>query len=249
MNNIIETENLTKTFGNFTAVNKITLKVPSGVVFGFLGPNGSGKSTTIRMICGVLHPTEGEAFVDGMNVQKETEAVRHRIGYMSQKFGLYEDLTIIENFRFYAGIYGLADIEAEKRIMRLISDMDLKGREESLAGTLSGGLKQRLALGCAMIHKPSLLILDEPTAGVDPVSRRIFWDIIHKLPGRGMSVLVTTHYMDEAESCDIISFIFRGKIINTGSPTELMETEKSDTLEDLFIRYVKEQNRKINSNA
>jgi ABC-2 type transport system ATP-binding protein len=246
MKYIIETENLTKTFGNLVAVDSITLKVPAGMVFGFLGPNGSGKSTTIRMICGVLHPSNGKVFVDGKNVVKETEAVRHRIGYMSQKFGLYEDLTIIENFRFYAGIYGLSDDGAEIRINCLISEMNLEGREETLAGTLSGGLKQRLALGCAMIHKPSLLILDEPTAGVDPVSRRIFWNIIHRLPGQGISVLVTTHYMDEAESCDIISFIFRGRIINSGSPLELIRTENAENLEDLFIRYVEEQNGRIN---
>lgn len=249
MKYIIETEELSKKFGDLTAVNNISLKVPSGIVFGFLGPNGSGKSTTIRMICGVLHPSNGKVFVDGKNVQEETEVVRHKIGYMSQKFGLYEDLTILENFEFYAGIYGLSESRADTRIKQLIGEMNLEGRESSLAGTLSGGLKQRLSLGCAMIHKPSLLILDEPTAGVDPVSRRIFWNIIHKLPDQGISVLVTTHYMDEAESCDIISFIFRGNIINTGSPSKLTRSEHAENLEDLFIRYVEQQNREIGNNV
>lgn len=244
----IDVENLTKKFGDLTAVDNISFKIPKGCIFGFLGPNGSGKSTTIRMLCGVLHPTSGKAFVLNKDVRKETEAVRQNLGYMSQRFSLYEDLTVEENLDFYAGIYGLSKEVRDERKKELILMANLSGKEKSLAGTLSGGWKQRLALGCSLIHKPKLLILDEPTAGVDPVSRRVFWEIIHELSRQGITILVTTHYMDEAESCDIVSFIFNGKIINTAPPQDLIKQENAKNLEDIFIMYVEQiTNKKVSS--
>lgn len=239
-------ENLTKKFGNFTAVDNINFSIPKGTIFGFLGPNGSGKSTTIRMLCGVLRPTSGKALVMGRDVARETEAVRQNLGYMSQRFSLYEDLTVEENLDFYGGIYGLPKKVIAERKKELISMANLTGKEKSLAGTLSGGWKQRLALGCALIHKPRLLILDEPTAGVDPVSRRVFWEIIHSLSSQGISILVTTHYMDEAESCDTVGFILNGKLINIASPRQLIDTEGARNLEDIFIKYVEQTtNQKV----
>lgn len=244
MDYAIEVENLTKKFGNFTAVDNISFSIPKGTIFGFLGPNGSGKSTTIRMLCGVLSPTAGKALVMGRDVVKETEAVRQNLGYMSQKFSLYEDLTVEENLDFYAGVYGLNKETSSSRKKELILMANLVGKEKSLAGTLSGGWKQRLALGCALIHKPKLLILDEPTAGVDPVSRRVFWEIIHELAHQGITILVTTHYMDEAESCDIVGFIFNSKLMNIAPPQELMKQEKAKNLEDIFITYVERATNK-----
>ncbi len=248
MENAIIVENLTKKFGEFTAVDNISFNIPKGSIFGFLGPNGSGKSTTIRMLCGVLHPTSGRALVMGNDVVKETELVRQSIGYMSQKFSLYEDLTVDENLQFFAGVYTLPKDVILERKRELIEMANLTGKEKSLAGTLSGGWKQRLALGCALIHKPKLLILDEPTAGVDPVSRRIFWEIIHSLSRQGITILVTTHYMDEAQSCDTVAFIMSGKLINIAAPQELIEKEHAKNLEDIFISYVeKATNKKVGS--
>jgi len=238
MENAICVRNLTKKFGTFIAVDDISFSIPQGTIFGFLGPNGSGKSTTIRMLCGVLHPSSGSALIMGKDVATETEAVRQGLGYMSQRFSLYEDLTVEENLNFYAGVYGLSKKVTEARKKELIAMANLTGKEKSLAGTLSGGWKQRLALGCALIHKPKLLILDEPTAGVDPVSRRVFWEIIHELSRQGITILVTTHYMDEAASCDTVGFIMDGKLINIASPKELMKQEGVDNLEDIFIKYV-----------
>ena len=244
----IEVENLTKKFGSLTAVDSISFKIPKGSIFGFLGPNGSGKSTTIRMLCGVLQPTSGKGLVMGWDIVRDTENVRQNLGYMSQRFSLYEDLTVEENLDFYAGIYELDKVVRDSRKKELIMMANLTGKEKKLAGTLSGGWKQRLALGCALIHKPQLLILDEPTAGVDPVSRRVFWEIIHALSKQGITVLVTTHYMDEAESCDIVGFIFDGKIINIAPPQELIMQEKAKNLEDIFISYVERlTNTKISS--
>ncbi len=240
MDYAISVENLTKKFGSFTAVDNINFSIPKGSIFGFLGPNGSGKSTTIRMLCGVLRPTGGKALVMGRDVTKDTEAVRQSLGYMSQRFSLYEDLTVEENLDFYAGVYGLSKQVTSQRKKELIAMANLTGKEKSLAGTLSGGWKQRLALGCALIHKPRLLILDEPTAGVDPVSRRVFWEIIHALARQGITVLVTTHYMDEAESCDTVGFILNGKLIDIASPRELIEKEGAKNLEDIFIKYVEQ---------
>lgn len=242
----IEVENLTKKFGSFTAVDNISFQIPKGSIFGFLGPNGSGKSTTIRMLCGVLTPTSGKGLVMGLDIVRNTESVRQNLGYMSQRFSLYEDLTVEENLDFYGGIYGLNREVRNERKKELILMANLEGKEKSLAGTLSGGWKQRLALGCALIHKPKFLVLDEPTAGVDPVSRRVFWEIIHALSKQGITILVTTHYMDEAESCDIVGFIFNGRIINIASPQELIRQENAKNLEDIFISYVERiTNRKV----
>lgn len=236
---VIEVENLTRRFGRFTAVDNLSFRIPKGCIFGFLGPNGSGKSTTIRMICGVIHPTSGSIRVMGRDVVKETELVRHSLGYMSQRFSLYEDLTVSENLDFYAGVYGLTREKRESRKRDLIVMANLEGKEKALAGSLSGGWKQRLALGCSLIHKPSLLILDEPTAGVDPVSRRVFWKIIHSLAQQGITILVTTHYMDEAESCDSVGFILDGKLLDIATPKEWIAREKgARTLEDVFIANV-----------
>ncbi|MFZ7120818.1 MAG: ABC transporter ATP-binding protein [Eubacteriaceae bacterium] len=244
----IEIENLTKKFGSFTAVDKVSFKVPKGKIFGFLGPNGSGKSTTIRMLCGVLTPTEGSAKILGFDVNENLEKIKQNIGYMSQKFSLYEDLTVKENLDFYAGIYGLTRRESKERKKGIISMAGLNGRENVITGNLSGGWKQRLALGCALIHKPKILILDEPTAGVDPVSRRIFWEMIFTLAKQGITVLVTTHYMDEAECCDNVGFIFNSKLIAFGTPAELIKKESVKNLEDVFIKYVeKSTNQKVQS--
>lgn len=242
----IEVKNLTKIFGGFKAVDNINFEVPEGKVFGFLGPNGSGKSTTIRMLCGVLTPTDGTARVLGYDVKRESEKIKQNIGYMSQRFSLYEDLTVSENLDFYAGIYGLSKKERDERKNGIIAMAGLTGREKNITKNLSGGWKQRLALGCALIHKPKLLILDEPTAGVDPVSRRIFWEMIYTLAKEGITVLVTTHYMDEASSCDMLCFIFNGKIMASGTPSELIRQEGARNLEDVFIKYVeKSTNQKI----
>ena len=244
----IVVENLTKMFGDFTAVDSVSFNIKKGQIFGFLGPNGSGKSTTIRMICGVLKPTSGRGQVMGFDIVAQTEKVRQNIGYMSQRFSLYEDLTVEENLDFYAGIYTLTKETMNERKKELIAMAGLEGKEKKLAATLSGGWKQRLALGCALIHKPQLLILDEPTAGVDPVSRRVFWQIIHELSHQGITILVTTHYMDEAESCDEVGFIFNSHLMKIAPPKQLIEEEKANNLEDIFISFVeKATHKKISS--
>lgn len=238
MEQAIVVENLYKKFGDFTALEDVSFSVTRGSVYGFLGPNGSGKSTTIRILCGIMSPTSGSANVMGIDVSKEPDRVRQNIGYMSQRFGLYEDLTVKENLEFYAEIYGLDRMQRNRRRLEIIELAKLEGRERCLARTLSGGFKQRLALGCALIHRPGLLILDEPTAGVDPVSRRAFWEIIRSLSNDGTTIFVTTHYMDEAESCDITCFIFNGKIMAVAPPAEIIQREKARNLEDVFIKYV-----------
>lgn len=240
MNNIIEIKGLKKEFGNLVAVNKLNLSIPKGSIYGILGPNGAGKSTIIRMICGVLTPTAGEGVVDGVSIYDDSEKIKSKIGYMSQKFSLYQDLTVMENIKFFASIYGIRGKERDERIRELIAMAGLTGREKQITSTLSGGWKQRLALGCALIHKPEILILDEPTASVDPVARRVFWELIFLLANQGITVLVTTHYMDEAESCDYVSFIFNGSVIATGTPKELIKSKNLNTLEDVFISYVEE---------
>lgn len=235
---MVKLENISKVFGKHQAVKNVNLAVQKGMIYGLLGPNGAGKSTTIRMICGVLRPTSGAAYVDGLDVYTQSEAIKSRIGYMSQKFSLYDDLTVLENLRFYASIYGIHGKERDERIQQLIEMAGIKGREHQQAGHLSGGWKQRLALGCALIHKPSLLILDEPTAGVDPVARRVFWELIFKLANQGITILVTTHYMDEAESCDRVAFVFNGEVMAEGTPKALIESQGLRNLEDVFIHYV-----------
>jgi ABC-2 type transport system ATP-binding protein len=212
---------LVKRFGAFTAVDHITFEASAGEVFGFLGPNGSGKSTTIRILCGLLRPTAGEAYVAGLSVAAQPELVRRRIGYMSQRFSLYNDLTVIENLRFFAGLYNVVGKELYRRIEWALAMAGLNGRERSMTATLSGGWKQRLALGCAILHKPPIIFLDEPTSGVDPLSRRRFWELIQQLRTEGVTVFVTTHYMDEAEYCNRLALIYRGRLVALGTPAEL----------------------------
>ncbi len=219
--NAITVTNLTKRFGNFTAVDSISFEVEKGEIFGFLGANGAGKSTTIRMLCGILSSTSGTAKVGGYDINKEPEMVKRQIGYMSQKFSLYEDLTAAQNIEFYAGVYGLENSYFSKRYQWVINMAGLTGREHSLAGELPGGWKQRLALGCAILHEPKIIFLDEPTGGVDPISRRSFLDLINQLSDDGHTIFVTTHYLDEAEYCNTIMLIHAGKIVAGGSPQEL----------------------------
>jgi ABC-2 type transport system ATP-binding protein len=219
----IEVKDLTKTFGGFTAVDAVRFDVLRGAIFGFLGANGAGKSTTIRMLCGLLDPTSGTARVGGFDVGKEPEKVKRVIGYMSQKFSLYEDLTVGENIRFFGGVYGLSKKTVDSRLSWVLEMAGLKGRERSLTRTLSVGWKQRLALGCAVLHEPKIVFLDEPTGGVDPASRRRFWELINELSERRVTVFVTTHYLDEAEYCNDIRLIHAGRIVAGGSPRELKE--------------------------
>jgi ABC-2 type transport system ATP-binding protein len=214
-------ENLVKRFGDFMAVDHINLAVRKGEVFGFLGPNGAGKSTTIRMLCGLLKPTSGHAMVAGFDVSRKPEAVRQNIGYMSQKFSLYNDLKVIENIRLFAGLYSVPAKVLQDRIEWALTMADLKGQENLITGTLPGGWKQRLALGCAVLHKPPVIFLDEPTSGVDPITRRQFWDLIQAMAEEGVTVFVTTHYMEEAEYCNRLALIFRGKMVALGTPSEL----------------------------
>ena len=214
-------QNMTKKFGSFVAVNNVSFKVKKGEVFGFLGPNGAGKSTTIRMLCGVLMPSSGSASVGGFDITAQPDEVKVRIGYMSQRFSLYEDLTVEQNLNFYGGIYGLEGNRLEERKRWAVEMAGLTGKENLLSHNLSGGWKQRLALGCSVLHEPPILFLDEPTGGVDPVSRRNFWDLIYELSSQGITVFVTTHYMDEAEHCNTIGLIYSGKLVALGSPMEL----------------------------
>jgi len=219
--NSIEVNNLTKKFGKFTSVDSISFEIKEGEVFGFLGANGAGKSTTIKMLCGILEPTSGDASVGGFSIQKDSDKVKQNIGYMSQKFSLYGDLTVEENINFFASIYGLGGGKLEERKKWVIKTAGLDNRKNSLTGTLSTGLKQRLALACAVMHEPKIVFLDEPTGGVDPISRKNFWDLINELSQQGITVFVTTHYLDEAEFCNRIMMIDSGKIIAGGSPAEL----------------------------
>lgn len=217
----IEVNGLTKRFGDFVAVDSMSFTVKRGEVFGFLGPNGAGKSTTIRMLCGLLEPTDGTALVGGYRIGDQSDLVKTSIGYMSQRFSLYEDLTVEENINFYGGIYGLEGTRLKERKAWAIKMAGLEGKESMLTHNLSGGWKQRLALGCAILHEPPIVFLDEPTGGVDPVSRRDFWDLIYSLSSSGITVFVTTHYMDEAEHCHTIGLVYAGRLIALGSPTEL----------------------------
>jgi len=221
--NSVAVEDLVKRFGDFTAVDRISFETRRGEIFGFLGPNGAGKSTTIRMLCGLLRPTSGRAVVAGYDVAREPERVRQSIGYMSQKFSLYNDLRVIENLRFFAGMYDVASDVLPERIAWALQMAGLEGRENLLTGTLPGGWKQRLALGCAVLHRPPIVFLDEPTSGVDPISRRQFWELIHQMAGEGVTVFVTTHYMDEAEYCNRLVLIYSGRIVAQGTPTELKQ--------------------------
>ena len=221
MSIVIKAEGLTKKFGALTAVDNLDLEIEAGEIFGFLGPNGSGKSTVIRMLCGLLQPTAGRAQLDGLDIVKQTEEIKKRIGYMSQRFSLYEDLTVEENIDFYGAIYGLGKTDMALRRRTVVDLAGLDGRMEQLAATLSGGYKQRLALACSLLHDPKIVFLDEPTAGIDPVARREIWDLLFRLAADGTTLFVTTHYMDEAERCSRVAYIYLSKLIALGRPQDL----------------------------
>jgi len=222
--NAVVTRDLVKRFGDFVAVDHVNLQVERGEIFGFLGPNGAGKSTTIRMLCGLLLPTSGSAMVGGLDVMTQSEAIKHNIGYMSQKFSLYDDLTVEENIDFFSGIYGVPRERRAERKAYVLQMAGIEERRSSLTRLLSGGWKQRLALGCAILHEPPILFLDEPTSGVDPIARRTFWDLIYQLSSAGHTIFVSTHYMDEAEYCHRLALMYRGKVIALGTPAELKES-------------------------
>ena len=220
---VVEIENLVKYFGSFCAVDHVSMAVKKGEIFGFLGPNGAGKSTTIRMLCGLLAPSGGRASVNGFDVSTQPELIKKSIGYMSQKFSLYDDLTVDENIEFFGGIYEVPESLLKERKEYVLEMAGLLERRNSLTRELAGGWKQRLALGCAILHQPPVLFLDEPTSGVDPIARRTFWDLIYKLADQGKTVFVSTHYMDEAEYCHRLALMFRGKVISLGTPAALKD--------------------------
>jgi ABC-2 type transport system ATP-binding protein len=227
----VVTRQLTRRFGKRVAVDHIDLRVRAGELYGFLGPNGAGKSTTLRMLCGILEPSEGGGTVLDIDLVSEPERIKSVIGYMSQKFSLYDELTVDENLTFYARVYEVPRQQRTARLAQMIQLADLSGRESQIAGTLSGGYRQRLALACALVHSPKLIFLDEPTAGIDPVSRRNFWALVRRLADQGTTIIVTTHYMDEAELCDSLGFIYQGKLIAQGSPAAI----KSETFRQPVI--------------
>lgn len=239
----IEAVDLVRRFGDFTAVDHVTFSVKKGEVFGFLGPNGSGKSTTIRMLTGILPPTSGRARVAGYEIATQSRLVKFRIGYMSQKFSLYEDMTVQENLEFFAAIYRLDKSRSRRRVEWAIGESDLGERRKSLTRDLPGGFRQRLALSCSLLHEPEILFLDEPTSGVDPVARRHFWDTIYRLARGGTTILVTTHFLEESEFCDRVGMILDGRMVALGSPRELKEQVFPDhphepTMDDVFVELV-----------
>jgi ABC-2 type transport system ATP-binding protein len=240
----VEVDNLIKRFGEFVAVDHISLQVRRGEIFGFLGPNGAGKTTAIRILCGLLRPTGGRARVAGFDVAAEPEAVRLNIGYMSQKFSLYDDLTVEENIDFFGGIYGVPLERLAERKEYALRMAGLEERRLSMTRLLAGGWKQRLALGCAILHAPPILFLDEPTSGVDPIARRGFWDLIYQLSEAGHTVFVTTHYMEEAEYCHRLALMYRGKIIALGAPEELKSAAGKATMEEVFVAMIEEEERR-----
>jgi ABC-2 type transport system ATP-binding protein len=256
--NTIEVRHLTKRFGSFTAVDDVSMEVRSGEVFGFLGSNGAGKSTTIRILCGLLSPTSGNASVLGLDVARQAEEVKRRIGYMSQRFSLYDDLTVDQNLTFFGGVYGLRGAKLDERKSWAVRMAGLEGKEKLATVSLPGGWKQRLALACSVLHEPKVLFLDEPTGGVDPISRRQFWRLIDEMAAAGVTVLVTTHYMDEAERCDRIALMHAGRLIGLGTIGELRETIEPlkqrgngpftldrvvPSLEDIFIHHIEAAER------
>ncbi|MHB8766710.1 MAG: ABC transporter ATP-binding protein [Deferrisomatales bacterium] len=231
---VVSVRDLEKRFGAFAAVNRVSFDVSAGEIFGFLGPNGAGKSTTIRMLCGILAPTSGTGTVAGFDVGTQAEEIKSHIGYMSQKFSLYDDLTVEENIEFYAGIYRVPKAKRRERVEWVIEMADLARHRRSRTSILSGGWKQRLALGCSILHEPPILFLDEPTSGVDPMSRRRFWDLIYQLSDQGVTVFVTTHYMEEAEYCDRLGLVYRGELIALGTP----QAVKADEMPDDVVEVV-----------
>lgn len=238
----VEAENLTRQFGSFKAVNSISFKVKKGEIFGFLGANGAGKTTTIRMLCGLLLPSSGKAHVNGLDIYKEYEHIKQNIGYMSQKFSLYDDLTVKENVEFYGGIYGLNRDQIKKRTWEMLDYLGLHDQADALTASLPVGWKQRLALSTALLHDPPIIFLDEPTSGVDPVSRRNFWLLIYELVEKDKTIFVTTHFMDEAEYCHRISIMKDGVIEAMGEPAKLKEKYKANNLNEVFLKTVRGEN-------
>ena len=236
----VTVRDLTRTFGDFTAVDHISLSVAKGEIFGFLGPNGAGKSTTIKMLCGLLMPTGGNGTVGGYDIITRSEEIKQNIGYMSQKFSLYDDLTVEENINFFSGIYSVPESKKGTRKEWALEMAGLKDKRNTLTRTLPGGYKQRLALGCAILHEPPILFLDEPTSGVDPISRRNFWNMIYEMARAGTTVFVTTHYMDEADYCDRLALIYRGKIIAEGTPSELRKNYMTREVLEIEAEHIVE---------
>jgi ABC-2 type transport system ATP-binding protein len=238
-------ENLVKQFGSFVAVDHVSLSVSKGEIFGFLGPNGAGKSTTIRLLCGLLTPTSGRASVAGYDVATQAELIRRNIGYMSQKFSLYDDLTVEENIEFFSGICGVKRSRRNERKQYVLEMAGIADRRHALTGTLAGGWKQRLALGCAILHEPAIVFLDEPTSGVDPIARRSFWDLISELSSAGRTVFVTTHYMEEAEYCHRLALMYGGRIIALGTPADLKRAASVSTMEELFVHLIEAEESRL----
>ena len=236
---VIATENLTKRFGHFTAVNEITFNVFEGEIFGFLGANGAGKTTAMRMLCGLSSPTSGKATIAGFDVYKQTEKIKKNIGYMSQKFSLYEDLTVLENVRFYGGIYGMTNSKIKSKSDELIKQLGLEKEAKKLVKSLPLGWKQKLAFSVAIFHEPKIVFLDEPTGGVDPVTRRQFWDLIYAAADQGITVFVTTHYMDEAEYCNRISMMVDGSIAALDTPSNLKKQYTAETMDEVFYELAR----------
>ena len=240
---VIKTHNLTKSFGDFTAVNAITFEVKAGEIFGFLGANGAGKTTAMRILCGLLSPTSGEATVAGFDVYKENESIKKHIGYMSQKFSLYENLTVRENIEFFGGIYGLSRKELKEKGNDLIQRLGMEKEAEKLVGSLPLGWKQKISFSTAILHQPKIVFLDEPTGGVDPITRRQFWDMIYETTDSGITVFVTTHYMDEAEYCNRVSIMVDGSISALDTPNNLKNQFDTDSMEGVFLKLARQAKR------
>ncbi|WP_298997054.1 ABC transporter ATP-binding protein [uncultured Tenacibaculum sp.] len=237
--NVIEVENLSKLFGDFAAVNNISFQVKAGEIFGFLGANGAGKTTAMKMLIGISSPTSGKATVAGFDVYKEAESIKKNIGYMSQKFALYDDLTVKENITFFGGIYGLSKKQIDLKRCELVEELGLQEVTNSLVASLPLGWKQKLAFSVSLLHEPKIVFLDEPTGGVDPITRRQFWEMIYKAAHNGTTIFVTTHYMDEAEYCDRVSIMVNGKIEALDTPKKLKEHYKTDTMNDVFLKLAR----------
>ncbi len=238
-NIVIKTDKLTKRYGDFIATNEITFEVQKGEIFGFLGANGAGKTTAMRMLCGLSAPSSGHATIAGFDVYRETEKIKKNIGYMSQKFSLYEDLTVLENIRFFGGIYGLSDADIKDKSERLIDQLGLQKEAKKLVGSLPLGWKQKLSFSVAVLHEPKIVFLDEPTGGVDPVTRRQFWDLIYEAASRGVTIFVTTHYMDEAEYCNRISIMVDGRIEALDTPRNLKAKFSAESMDDVFFQLAR----------